>query len=331
MIKPVPDPVFIELTTRCNLSCAYCYAARSQKNCDLDTSLALKLITEIADMGTFGIVLSGGEPMLHPDITDIVSHAAQAGLAVGITTNGTLWSEVQLQQFSGKVSNLQISIDSSNSTTHDALRGQQGVFTKATNLVSAASEKGIHTTVSCVITQQNFFDIPALISLCINIGAKEFRILRMVPVGRGQEQTAQLISPKQVTRLKNILYNLGRENQGRLTVSWDSEFEPSRSEYCTAGKSILAIRPDGNVVPCSFLPGTKYILGSIKTNSLTEIWNSRALHEYRNNYGLIDERCRNCSIFSTCKGGCRAVREAAIWPPAIYCPYLGRGENNGFS
>jgi len=320
MLASPPDPVFIELTGRCNLSCAHCYAVGSG-DCDLELDLAQQVISDVAKMGVFGIVLSGGEPMLYPALTGVVAHAADVGLGVGITTNGTCWSKTLLRQLAGRVTNLQISIDSSDRAVHDAMRGQGGAFDRATSLVVAARREGIRTTVACVITKDNLSDIYGLASLCRDLGANEFRALKLVPVGRGRHIVDRLITAAQVAYLKRTLLELGQTHKGQMIVSADSEFELSLNRFCTAGRSVITVRSDGGVVPCSFLRSREYILGSVKTESLVDIWCGQAIREFRRSRGVIDEGCRNCRLFDSCGGGCRASRTYAT--QAIYCPNFG--------
>lgn len=266
-------------------------------------------------------MLSGGEPFLYPGLDKAVWAAADAGLQVGITTNGTIFSRTNLRSIRGRVSNLQVSLDSIRPDAHDALRGVKGSYHRASTFIKEASEIGFSVTVAMVVLNWNIAEVPDAVETAYSMGATGFRAMRVIPVGRGRDLVGQMITPEEVSQLKDLLRRLQEVWKGRLNVSWDSEFGNSGKGYCTAGDKVLTVLSDGTVVPCSFLAEDCFVVGSLHSESIMDVWRySPRLASFRASPGRLDPRCPQCPYYQSCHGGCRAVRESGIWPPAAYCP-----------
>jgi MoaA/NifB/PqqE/SkfB family radical SAM enzyme len=151
----IPIVVSIHVTNKCNLRCTYCYAnigGRFNKNCDDFTTAELKrYITEMKALGTRWIIFLGGEPLLRPDIGELISHVNHQGMLCELVTNGTLIDE-NIEKIKD-VDLLCISIDG-DMGSNDELRGN-GSYKRALKGLATATERGIKTRIHAVFTRYN--------------------------------------------------------------------------------------------------------------------------------------------------------------------------------
>ncbi len=153
--KRIPIVVSIHVTNRCNLRCTYCYAnigGRFNKNCDDFTTAELKrYITEMKALGTRWIIFLGGEPLLRPDIGELINHVNNQGMLCELVTNGTLIDE-NIEKIKD-VDLLCISIDG-NESSNDITRGN-GSYKRSLKGLVTATENGIKTRIHAVFTKFN--------------------------------------------------------------------------------------------------------------------------------------------------------------------------------
>lgn len=297
--------VAFETTSACNLSCSYCRAKASVSPSpeELSTEEALSFIDEIAPLHPM-LILSGGEPLLRPDINLLAKHAADRGMRVSLATNGTLLtSENAKKLLSSGVSRVSISLDGASSEMHDAARGP-GSFEKALKGIESLQGR-IDFQINFTVTNRNAGEVLAIFDLVEGLGAKALHFFFMVPTGRGRED--DLLSPE---RQEELLHLIDEERSKRgleVQVTCAPQFAriaragKRRSGGCLAGTSFVFVSRKGDVYPCGYLPVRA---GSIREKKFIEIWENSpvfmALRE-RNLKGL----CKDCRFSLAC-GGCRA-------------------------
>jgi MoaA/NifB/PqqE/SkfB family radical SAM enzyme len=116
----------------CNLKCEMCNHWRETREPPVSSDRAREVLNELAELGTKKIHLSGGEPMLRPQVPDLVEQASALGIKVTMTTNGTLIDKVKAKRLvEGGLRGVNISIDSPVRKMHEKIRGVEGSF-KAT-------------------------------------------------------------------------------------------------------------------------------------------------------------------------------------------------------
>lgn len=157
------DPVvaYLLITDRCNLRCRYCFVDVEQKRDELSTDEWIKIINETVRRGTKMICLMGGEPLLHPDIDQIIDHIHSKGIICDMTTNGWLLpNKIELIK---KLDSIMISIDGDAEAT-DINRGE-GAFAKALRAIEIARQNNIVVRLNAVMTQQSINSIEFLLDL----------------------------------------------------------------------------------------------------------------------------------------------------------------------
>jgi len=295
-----------ETTGACNLACGYCRAeaTASPSPDELGTDEGCQFIDSIAPLHPM-LILSGGEPLLRPDIFQLARHAVSRGLRVALATNGTLLTpEIADEIAAAGIGRVSISLDGASAEMHDRIRGP-GSFGAA--MQGAENLRGkVDFQINFTITRRSQFEIPAAFDLAQRLGAKALHFFFLVPTGRGREED-QVSGERQ----EELLLQIDQEREQRsleIVVTCAPQYarlanpgRGRRSGGCLAGISFAFVSRRGEVYPCGYLPLSA---GSIREKKFIEIWESspllRALRDRR-----LQGKCGNCDSRQIC-GGCRA-------------------------
>jgi len=273
----------LELTRKCNLHCKYCYNNSGEAlEEELTLSEILDTIDQACDVGSKGITLGGGEPLLYSNISSVIEYASKKGLIIVIFTNGTLLTPKTISLLKYYNVNLFIKMNSfDDQEIQNFLVGTEGLHLDEIKiLVESLLEAGWGTTngpklsVSTIACKENVEQIPKLWQWCRKNRIIPF-VERVIPLGRalthniglGKEETFKLFSD-----LKGI-------DEREFNISW--EVVPPIAAYgCTNHiHGYCYISSNGNVQPCSGLP---IIVGNVKDDKLRNILLKHIFHELRN-------------------------------------------------
>ena len=309
-------------TNACNLKCAHCYRDAGVKaEEELNTAEAKALLEGIARAGFKIMIFSGGEPLLRPDITELVAYATELGLIAVFGTNGTLITrEKVLELKAAGAKGMGISLDSLDPEKHDRLRGEAGAWQQAVEGMKNCREAGLPFQIHTTVMGWNECELEAMTDFAVEIGAKAHHFFFLVPTGRGADIGDSVLTPEQH---EAVLARIMRKQQ---TV--DIELKPTcapqfiriatelgvRTRFrrgCLAGLAYAIISPKGLVQPCAYLP---LYLGDVHDTPFDEIWrDSEVLKKLRTlEYG---GGCGQCKYKHSC-GGCRA--RAAVYADGDY-------------
>lgn len=316
-----PLSVSFEVTYSCNLCCKHCYAnAGAPLDGELTTEQIFRFIDELAEMKVFSISLTGGEPLTRKDIFHIIQRCVDNDIGVLLSTNGTLITREKAERLKKmETVAVQVSIDSVHPQIHDALRGIKGAHRRAMKGLKNVLNAGIQNVrVATVATKLNFNEIPLLVDELDRMGVLFQRILRFLPLGRGEKQKELELSNQEIKLLLETLEKKQTE-AGIITVDFSDAFNPPiidrPTHACTGGVLWCAVNPKGYVVPCTYLNSMEVALDlkaeSIANKSLKEIWENYYLFKALREPSLfLKEKCQNCVYRPTCGGGCRAAAYA---------------------
>jgi radical SAM protein with 4Fe4S-binding SPASM domain len=295
-----------ETTSACNLKCSYCRAratAEPDPN-ELSTKEGLALIDEMAPLKPL-LILSGGEPLLRPDIFLLARHAVSKGLRVSMATNGSLLTPDVVDEIASTgVSRVSISLDGPTLEVHDAVRGQ-GCYLLAVRGIENLRGR-VDFQINFTITRRNAKYVLPIFDLADSLGAKALHFFFLVPTGRGAEE--DLISPEMQEELLHLI-DLERSRRSiEVQVTCAPQFariarpgSGRRGGGCLAGTSFVFISRRGEVYPCGYLPVPA---GNVREQSFSEIWENsivfKTLRERK-----LKGKCGECTYRITC-GGCRA-------------------------
>ncbi len=213
MTYPAPRLVFWETTAGCNLRCIHCRrieVADQLTPQDLTTAESKILIDQIAAVGSPVLVLSGGEPLMRPDILEIARYATDAGLPVALATNGTMIDAALAQRIKASgVKRVSISFDGADSATHDMFRALNGSFDAAIRGFKALRDVGLPVQINTTVAKHNQAQLEGVLALAKDLGAVGLHLFLLVPVGCGVEIAAdQMISAQEYERVLNWLYDV---------------------------------------------------------------------------------------------------------------------------
>jgi MoaA/NifB/PqqE/SkfB family radical SAM enzyme len=169
--------------------------------------MALELIDRLAAWGVPIIAFSGGEPLMRPDILELMARAHEKGIYVALATNGTLITKpkaAEIKQAGAEY--LQISLDGADAVTHDHFRGVDGAFERTLDGIRNAVAEKFFVSISTTATQANKGQIPAIIDLGDRLGVNWIMVYNFVPAGRGQGIRDADLSPDEREDLLKVLY-----------------------------------------------------------------------------------------------------------------------------
>jgi AdoMet-dependent heme synthase len=199
------------LTQRCNLHCSHCYMsafAGADTSHELSTAECQRVIEEIAAVNpNVFMILTGGEPLLRRDLFDLAARCADTGFTVVLGTNGVLLRDKQAKQMrrSG-IQGASISLDSTDAAQHDAFRHLPGAWQSAVRATQALRGEGLDFSIHTSVTDWNVHEIPAMIELAGELGAKVLNLFFLVRTGRGEGITD--IAPAQYEQILAYLARL---------------------------------------------------------------------------------------------------------------------------
>jgi sulfatase maturation enzyme AslB (radical SAM superfamily) len=193
----IPLVMSWNITRECNMKCAHCYINATDKKLDneLTTKEARELIDQIYQVSRPLLILSGGEPLLRPDIFELINYGSNKGLKMGLGSNGSLIDETVARKLKDAgIATVSISVDSNVPSQHDEFRAVAGAWEKAIEACKALRKNNILVQANTTLTQQNYSQIDDIMSLAEGIGVENFHLFFLVPTGREIKLTD--ISPK---------------------------------------------------------------------------------------------------------------------------------------
>lgn len=311
-----------EVTAACNLKCLHCRASAIDHPLpdEFSTKESFDLIDEIASFSKPTIILTGGEPLLRPDIFDIASYITKSDLRVVMGTNGTLITpEVAARIRDVGIQRVAISVESSSSPLHDAFRKVPGSFDAALEGIKNLREAGVSFHIAPTITSRNVDQLEGIIDMAVELGAAAVHIFLLVPTGRGKELEDEEIPPAQYEEVlawfcdkkDKIPINLRATCAPHFyrIVRQKGVFEAPKTHGleamtrgCLGGVSFAFIGHTGDVQPCGYL---QLKAGNVREESFHKIWNESKLFKDLRDYSKLKGKCGLCEFKNIC-GGCRA-------------------------
>jgi pyrroloquinoline quinone biosynthesis protein E len=278
-----------------------------------------KVINELSSVDAEILEISGGEPLMHPDLPQIVRYAERGDLETILYTSGTILSgDVAEKLRQAGLRKVIFNLQGGLPNTHDAVTQAKGSFSHVIDSIKTMKSLNFWVGTHFVPMKLNYREFESFLGLCHVLEVDEIGVLRFVPQGRGQTNRNLLRLSEEEFRGFNL--NLteiaSRHSNPNIRVGrpvdfrhlFDSSIVKSR---CDAGISRCLITPNGKVLPCpAFKQIERYLAGDIKNSSLIDIWDAspiwRNLRDF--DYTQINEPCKSCDYLQQCKGGCIAQR-----------------------
>lgn len=339
-----PYLVALNLTRRCNLACAHCYLdagiRAGGEATELTTAEVKAVLDDIAALSDETmVVLTGGEPLMRPDLDELACHAAGRGLMVVVGTNGTLLDESRAERLiEAGVRGIGISLDSLNPAVHDAFRGMPGSWARSMAAVDACRKAGLGVQIHFSATDDTAGEFDDMVAFARAAGAIALNVFFLVCTGRGEKVTN--ISVETYERLLARLCHAAHDSQGmmirakcaphfkRMALQLDPNWPVTAAHGYEAGGCMAATRycrvtPEGEVTPCPYM---EVSAGSLRTSDFASIWHgSPLLAQLR--APSLEGRCGACEYGKVC-GGCRArplARHGNLMGEDFLCTYVPAG------
>jgi len=308
--------LFVEITQRCNLKCLHCGSDCGSKPRpgELSTGEWLDLfayLREHAPRDRMVLVVTGGEPLCHPELGRILEGLRENGLTWGMVTNGHALSEARVSQLlAAGISSITVSLDGLRES-HDWLRGVEGAFDRATAGLRRLAAAGLpfFDVVTCV-NPRNLHELPRVMALLRELGVPAWRLFSIFPRGRARENQGLQLSAAQLREMLGFIASARRQLAGpgfQLSFSCEGYLPRSldgqvRDEpyFCRAGVSIGSVLCDGAISACPNIPRS-LVQGNIRTDDLMQVW-ERRFGPFRRRDWMRTGPCVDCVEWRRCLG-----------------------------
>lgn len=340
------------VSRRCNLRCVHCYSASDNVAYpgELTTVEGKAMIDQLADYGVPVLLFSGGEPMMHPDLFELMNYAKLRGLRTVLSTNGTLISNITLQYLKAtNVSQIGISIDGLG-TVNDQFRGRKGAFGDALHGIQLSLAHGIRTSLRFTLTRHNMHQLDELFDLVEEENIPRFCIYHLAYAGRGGDLLASDLSHAETREAMDLIFRRTQDFAARgvdtevLTVdnhadgvylyqrvlAEDPDRAPEVFDLLTrnggnsTGRGISSVDNLGDIHGDQFW--WTHTFGNVKDRPFGEVWEDTSnplMAGLKDRKSLLKGRCADCKFVSMCNGNLRVRAETAygdMWAtdPACY-------------
>lgn len=299
-------------TNKCNMYCKHCYRdAGVEVAHELNTMEGKSLIDEIAKAGFKIMIFSGGEPLVRPDIYELVEHASKTGLRTVLGSNGTLiTAEVALKLKASGTLGIGISLDSLNPKKHDEFRNHDGGWRDAVKGMKNCRDAKLPFQIHTTVMNWNKDEILDITDFAVGMGAIAHHTFFLVPTGRGSNIESESLNAEQYEGLLTDIMLKQKEVSIELKPTCAPEFMRIAKEMgmnlrfsrgCLAGTSYCIISPSGDVQPCAYL---NLPIGNVLEIPFSEIWSSNPIFKELRTLNYKG-KCGICKYKRAC-GGCRA-------------------------
>lgn len=311
----LPAEVVWAVTNACNLKCKHCMLDSGKKvPHELTTEEGKRLINDAAKLGAVKFAFTGGEPLMRPDIFELIDYAQSTDVQVCMATNGTLMDDEMARRLSETgLYSFGMSIDGVGKK-HDDFRGQEGTFDLAMRGFEAARRAGLRFQFHTTVGKYNIDDMPQLVDLADELEIYRIYLVHLVTIGRGVNEPD--IDKEESKWLFDFIIERQKTTNVWLKPICNPQFWiylKSKMDFdfditgCTAGITRFHIFPNGDVTPCAYLP---VVAGNVREQSFYEIYkNSEVFKNLRERN--LKGKCGACEHKAVC-GGCRSRANAKL-------------------
>jgi radical SAM protein with 4Fe4S-binding SPASM domain len=333
----VPVYVVWEITLACNLKCIHCGSRAGHRRAkELTTSEAIDVVRQLAELGTREISIIGGEAFVRKDWLTLVRAIHDHGIDCTMQTGGYKLSRDMIKSAADAgLLGLGVSIDGLQ-PLHDRLRGVAGSYREALRVLDDCRQVGLIASVNTQITSTVMPQLPQVMDVIIDAGAKYWQVQLTVAMGNAVDNDEILLQPFELATLMPLLADLhvkGRERDllllpgnnigyfGPHEVLWRG---PDRGYYsgCPAGQNAIGLEADGTLKGCPSLATDRYGAGDVRDTPIAELWATHPALQFNRNRGTDDlwGFCKTCYYAEACRGGCTWTADSL----------LGRRGNNPY-
>jgi SynChlorMet cassette radical SAM/SPASM protein ScmF len=349
--KEIPMPecgyrlgtIYFYLTEGCNLKCRHCWIAPTYEACKdgelnfpyVSLAMVKDIIDQGIELGLGGVKLTGGEPLIHPQIDEVIKYINSKKLRLVIETNGvSVTPELASLIAEGENSFVSVSIDSHERETHEWVRGVPGCYDASLRGIKNLVDAGFKPQIIMSVMRRNVEHIESLVKLAEEVGAGSVKFNLVTPTERGKEMTnkGETLTIEELVELGDWVENdLAKRVKIRLHYSHPLAFRRMSKLFgendCGGCGifSIIGVLGSGKYALCGIGESVpEMIFGDAKIDRLANVWNNTSmLNDIREGLpSKLEGVCGDCTMKSICKGSCIAnnyYSSKRLFAPYWYC------------
>jgi radical SAM protein with 4Fe4S-binding SPASM domain len=314
-----PFIVIWEVTRACALACRHCRAEAIHRRDprELNAAQTQSFLDQVARVQPKVFVLTGGDPMMRPDLLEIIASATERDLHVSMSPSATpRFVKADLCRFRDVgLRRVSLSIDGATRESHDQFRGVRGTWDRTMESIGAAIEAGLEVQINTTFTRQNIGEFDAFVRLVEDINPSLWSVFQLVPTGRARPE--DLLTGHQMEALFERLYAASQrvpfpikttEGQHYRRVAlqqWKRRNSPAPLPTflpVNDGSGFVFVSHTGDIQPSGFLP---ICAGNVREHDLLDVYRDSPVFRKLREPGLLKGKCRRCEFRSIC-GGSRA-------------------------
>lgn len=336
-----------EVTRACALKCVHCRAEAQPKRDprELNTEEGFRLIDRVVEIGGPILIITGGDPMMRPDLFELIHYASDAGLRVAFSPSATsLVTRQRLRKArDAGVSRTHISLDGATAESHDSFRQSPGSFRRTMEIMNDLRDLGMSLQIGTTVSRYNLHELDQIADIAAQYGAVMFNVFFLVPTGRGSHD--DVISPEEHEQVFHWMYDLSKtapfdvrstaaQHYRRVVIQRRQQEQaeaargqgaassgPADSIYLTGagfsfadglGQSAMKGVNDGNGFAFVSHIGDVYPsgflqlpAGNVRRQSFVDIYRHSPLFRDLRDYSKLKGKCGLCDFRDVC-GGSRA-------------------------
>lgn len=301
--KNTPNLMSFAVNDVCNATCGFCSffeGVDDPSRTVMDLDQCRRLVGDAQDLGVSVINIVGGEPLMRPDLADIVASVDKTRATTVLFTNGWLLEQKAEGLRRAGLDSVYVSLDSADAAEHDELRGVPGLMERAIAGVRKAEALGMSTGISCTLSPKSYASgvLDDVVELGRRIGVHEVLFFDTLPTGRCKARVDLVNDRSWVDGIvaKARDYALRPDYPGVIAHAYMTSH---MSVGCACGTSYFYASPYGDIMSCDF---NHAVFGNVLERPLYEIWDAMT----------------STPGFSSAKwGGCKIKDPASLAAPMV--------------
>lgn len=326
-----PFTIAWEVTRACAFACVHCRAnAIPQRDArELSTAEAKNLIRQLAGFGNNPILIfTGGDPMMRPDLFELIAYAAESGLRCSLTPTATalMTRERAEKAKEAGIRRVALSLDAPRPDVHDDFRKVKGSWQRTMDILHRVKDVGLSVQVNTTVARHNVNILPEMVPFILEVGAVQWSVFFLVPTGRAMAE--QMISAEQHEAVFNWLYDLSQDAPFDIKATAAPMYrrvaiERKRAEHPDSplnfqgagfqyadglhrpmkgvndGNGFLFISHIGEIQPSGFLPLTA---GTVRQDNVVDVYRNSPLFKDLRDASKLKGVCGTCEYKEICGG-----------------------------
>lgn len=330
--------MYLQITGKCNYNCIHCFNAKDNEalQSELSYDEIIKLLDEMVDCGMSGLRITGGEPLVHKRILDIIDEIYKRNLCIfEFNTNGSLLTKEVLDKFIKNNHKPQIRISFDGLGFHDWMRGVKGAEEKTISAIKLAKSMGFEVFINMNINKKNIDSIDKSLIMLDELGVDITRIIRTSNAPRWDinKKNYMFTFEEYYDTTLSIIANYAKNKHNMNIIIWQyMSYYPKRNSYsididscpdnynpefpiCHSVRNMVSIGSNGNVYPCLEMSGY-YENYNIKRDNVKKLGLKKILTDSTyidiacstiNDKLKKNKECQQCEFLKRCRIGCMAL------------------------